>query len=149
MKRRFAVLAFCLICVHLCSSVANSSAADAKQLSLRWLGQSFFVLTTSAGTRVAFDPHAISEYGNPMISPDILLISHPHNDHNRREMLANALLALGRSEQASKQFGKLSGLEPENPKVWYGLGRTYEALSRHAFAQLRKAAAESSTSGHG
>jgi len=65
------------------------------------------------------------------------------DNRQAREMLANALLALGRSEQASKQFRKLSGLEPENPKVWYGLGRTYEALSRHAFAQLQKAAAES------
>ena len=89
MKRRFAALAFGLICVHLCSSVANSSAADAKQLSLRWLGQSFFVLTTSAGTRVAFDPHALPEFGRPKAEADVVLISHPHPDHTRVEAITN------------------------------------------------------------
>src|SRR5205085_12229619 len=89
MKRRFAVLAFYLICVHLCSSVANSSAADAKQLSLRWLGQSFFVLTTSAGTRVAFDPHALPEFNRPKAEADVVLITHPHPDHTRVEAITN------------------------------------------------------------
>jgi L-ascorbate metabolism protein UlaG (beta-lactamase superfamily) len=65
-------------------------AQEKKAVQVRWFGHSFFMVVTTQGTRVAFDPHAISEYGNPMISPDILLISHPHNDHNRREMLANA-----------------------------------------------------------
>jgi L-ascorbate metabolism protein UlaG (beta-lactamase superfamily) len=64
-------------------------AADAKQLTLHWYGQSFFVLTTSAGTRVAFDPHAIEQLGRPTAEADIVLISHPHPDHVRLESITN------------------------------------------------------------
>lgn len=71
-------------------SGSRSVAQEKKEVSLRWFGHSFFVLTTTAGTRIAFDPHAISEYGSPMIAPDIALISHPHDDHNRTEVFTNA-----------------------------------------------------------
>src|SRR5436853_4927146 len=70
-------------------AVAAAPAADGKQLSLRWLGQSFFVLTTSAGTRVAFDPHAIEQYGRPTAEADLVLITHPHPDHTRVESITN------------------------------------------------------------
>lgn len=63
---------------------------EKKEASLRWFGHSYFVLTTSAGTRIAFDPHAISEYGTQMVAPDIALITHQHNDHNRVEVFSNA-----------------------------------------------------------
>lgn len=62
-----------------------------KSMQLRYYGHSFFQLTTTAGTRVVFDPHAISEYGaTGVVSADIVVMSHDHNDHNRKEVLANA-----------------------------------------------------------
>lgn len=70
-----------------------ASAAPAqgpKPTRLQSYGHSFFVLTTAAGTKVAFDPHAISEYAVPMMSPDVVVISHQHDDHNRKEVFANA-----------------------------------------------------------
>jgi L-ascorbate metabolism protein UlaG (beta-lactamase superfamily) len=67
-----------------------ASAQAKKPVQIRWFGHSFFMLVTPSGTRVAFDPHAISEYGVAPQSPDIVLMSHPHNDHNRKEVLANA-----------------------------------------------------------
>lgn len=67
-----------------------ASAQPKKTVQIRWFGHSYFVLITTAGTRIAFDPHAISEYGVPPQTVDICLISHPHNDHNRKEVLANA-----------------------------------------------------------
>src|SRR3954471_8012122 len=70
---------------------APASAQPAKKpLQLRWYGHSFFQLTNTAGTRVVFDPHAIPEYGAPPIPADIVVMSHDHNDHNRKEVLANA-----------------------------------------------------------
>src|SRR5207244_1683889 len=83
MPRTIVVLAALLL-------AARAPAADEpKQLTLRWLGQSFFVLTTSAGTRVAFDPHAIPELGRPTTEADLVLISHPHPDHVRVESITN------------------------------------------------------------
>ena len=67
-----------------------TGAQEKKVAALNWLGHSYFMLTTTAGTRVAFDPHAISEYGSPMLAPDIAVITHPHNDHNRTEVFTNA-----------------------------------------------------------
>jgi L-ascorbate metabolism protein UlaG (beta-lactamase superfamily) len=70
---------------------APAAAQPAKKaLQLRYYGHSFFLLTTSAGTRVVFDPHAISEYGATGVAADIVVMSHDHNDHNRKEVLANA-----------------------------------------------------------
>ena len=81
-----------LIAAGLALALAAPAAAQApnKAVQLRWYGHSFFQLTTTAGTRVVFDPHAISEYGAPPVPADVVLMSHDHNDHNRREVLANA-----------------------------------------------------------
>jgi len=69
---------------------APAAAQEKKTAGLSWYGHSYFILTTTAGTRVAFDPHAISEYGSPMLAPDIAVVTHPHNDHNRTEVFTNA-----------------------------------------------------------
>lgn len=69
---------------------AQEKEKDKKALDIRWYGHSFFAIVSTKGTRIAFDPHFISEYGNPQIAPDIALISHPHNDHNRSEVFTNA-----------------------------------------------------------
>ncbi len=55
-----------------------------------------------------------------------------------RQSLADALIAIGRFEPAAVQLEKLAQLDARNPKVWYGLGRCYDALSRQAFADLEK-----------
>lgn len=63
-------------------------------------------------------------------------------DRNARLMLAEALLNLERYEPAMAQFENARDLAPENPQVWYGLGRAYEALSEKTFHQLETANAE-------
>jgi L-ascorbate metabolism protein UlaG (beta-lactamase superfamily) len=73
-------------------------AQENKSLTLRWFGQSFFQLTTTTGTRIAFDPHAIIEYNRPVIAADLVLVSHLHNDHTQMEAIENratAKLVLG------------------------------------------------------
>ena len=79
---------------HLCAVLGvvllsiPAFAAD-KKLELRYLGQSFFVLTTTGGTKVAFDPHAIEQLGRPTAAADLVIISHPHPDHNRLDSIEN------------------------------------------------------------
>lgn len=63
-----------------------------------------------------------------------------------RQMLAGALLALDHLEQAAEQYQKLSGLDLESPEAWFGLGRSFEALSGRAFDRLQTVAPQSSYS---
>lgn len=72
------------------------------------------------------------------------VIAAQSNDRNARLMLGEAVLGLERYDEAAIQFQKASELAPENPKVWYGLGRSYEALAENAFRRLEQEAPESS-----
>ncbi len=58
-------------------------------------------------------------------------------------MLAEALLSLGEYGDAATHYRQLTARQPEAPRVWYGLGRCYEALARQAFERLAAEAAGS------
>jgi tetratricopeptide (TPR) repeat protein len=65
-------------------------------------------------------------------------------DHaDARRMLGEALLALGRHDEAARQYRALSEREPQDPRAWYGLGRSYEGVSQQAFEELQTLAPES------
>lgn len=57
-----------------------------------------------------------------------------------RLILGEALLTLERFRPAAEQFESLSELDPENPKVWNGLGLSYEGLAGRNFEELEKVA---------
>jgi L-ascorbate metabolism protein UlaG (beta-lactamase superfamily) len=62
-------------------------AAD-EAVTLRYFGQSFFVLTTPGGTRIAIDP--FGNIGLPMptgVTADVVTISHEHGDHNNAALI--------------------------------------------------------------
>jgi predicted Zn-dependent protease len=65
------------------------------------------------------------------------------NDANARLMLAEALLASKRYEDALAEFRKSCDLLPDNPKVWYGLGQVYDALSERASRDLQATSPDS------
>jgi tetratricopeptide (TPR) repeat protein len=65
------------------------------------------------------------------------------NDRNACTMLAEALLALERYDEAALQFRRASELAPDNSGVWYGLGRALEALGERALEQLEIAGPDS------
>jgi tetratricopeptide (TPR) repeat protein len=54
------------------------------------------------------------------------------NERNARLMLAQALLGAQRYEEAAEQFRKLSEVIPDSPKVWFGLGESYDRLVQSA-----------------
>jgi L-ascorbate metabolism protein UlaG (beta-lactamase superfamily) len=83
MKRLLSALVATLVIAGL------APAADAKKLTLRWHGQSFFDLETSAGTRVAFDPHAIEAFGRTAVKADLICVSHYHDDHTQIGVIQN------------------------------------------------------------
>src|SRR5215470_11330975 len=69
--------------------VALGGAASAKEISIKWHGQSFFEIKTSAGTVIAIDPHDLEAYGKRRVKPDVVLITHFHIDHANLAQLTN------------------------------------------------------------
>ncbi len=88
---RRAATAF-LLALGLCGLGVSTGISKDKPmpLTIEYHGQSFFVLTTSKGKRIAFDPHYIEAYERrdaPKVQADIVCISHNHNDHTRVDIL--------------------------------------------------------------
>src|SRR4051794_10406019 len=81
------MIRFCMPLFAVLLATAAAPAADAKKLLLRWHGQSFFELETSAGNRIVFDPHEIEAYtkvvGRINVSADLVCVSHLHDDHTQ------------------------------------------------------------------
>ncbi len=92
------------------SSSSIAQETPAKQAKLRWFGQSFFQLETSAGKRIVFDPHAIPEFGRPMVSADLILCSHMHDDHTQLQAVDNA--------KSARVFNGLKEVVKGRPPEW-------------------------------
>jgi predicted Zn-dependent protease len=68
-------------------------------------------------------------FGQPVAAPD--------------EQAAERAFDAGRYREAAATFRKLTEAAPDNPRRWYALGRSYEALARQAFGELQRVAAGS------
>lgn len=67
---------------------ASAGFAATEDISLRYYGQSFFVLTTPGGTRIVLDPYG--QIGFPLptgVSGDAVFITHEHGDHNNVSLI--------------------------------------------------------------
>ncbi len=78
-----------LIALSCLGLLAASASAQDKKLTIRWFGQSFFQITTSAGTKIVIDPHAIEQYPRVQVEADLVLITHPHLDHSTLTPITN------------------------------------------------------------
>src|SRR5437879_8572999 len=70
-------------------AVLLAGGACAKNVVIKWHGQSFFEVKSSKGTLIVLDPHNIEAYGRHEINADAVLMSHYHIDHNAPEPIAN------------------------------------------------------------
>jgi L-ascorbate metabolism protein UlaG (beta-lactamase superfamily) len=79
--------------VFLSTSPAGEKKAEdkSKHVQITYHGQSFFEIRSTKGTNVVLDPHLIEGYGRPLrpIYADVILMSHPHNDHTQIDAIAN------------------------------------------------------------
>jgi L-ascorbate metabolism protein UlaG (beta-lactamase superfamily) len=75
----------------LVTAAAVNAAPPAAQgtLSIRWHGQSFFEITTTKGTNIVLDPHAIEVYPRVAVKADLVLMSHLHSDHTQTFVVDN------------------------------------------------------------
>jgi L-ascorbate metabolism protein UlaG (beta-lactamase superfamily) len=70
--------------------VVLGPVAAAKDVTIKWHGQSFFEIKSSAGTTIVIDPHNLEAYGRRSVKADAVLISHFHIDHAALDPIANA-----------------------------------------------------------
>jgi len=71
-----------------------------------------------------------------------VLTAQPDNQEARRR-LADALWSLERFEPAIREYRLLAEQSPQDPRAWYGLGRSYEAVARIARERLQQSAPDS------
>ena len=84
MEGRLAVLTLALLLAF----GTNAGLAANEAVTLRYYGQSFFILTTPAGTRIALDPYG--QIGFPLpsgVTVDAVTITHEHGDHNNAALI--------------------------------------------------------------
>ncbi|HLW64062.1 MAG TPA: MBL fold metallo-hydrolase [Gemmataceae bacterium] len=77
----------CSVAVLLLSSAV--ARADDKKITIRWFGQSYFQIVSSAGTKIIIDPHLIEQYPRAVNPADLVLITHNHVDHNQIDAIEN------------------------------------------------------------
>ena len=83
--------------------------------------------------------------GNPAKAVPVLekAMTIAPDDQQGRAMLTDGLLMLERYQAAIPHLRKLAAADPANPRPWFGLGRSYEALAQKAFDAMEKAGADS------
>ena len=57
-------------------------SAQQRPISIRYFGQSFFVVTSADGLRIVIDPFSNIGYAMPTVEADVVLVTHEHGDHN-------------------------------------------------------------------
>jgi len=60
-------------------------------------------------------------------------------DVSARLMLADALLDQRQYKEAAAEYGRAEKAVPENPRVWFGLGRSYEGAAADIFERQERA----------
>jgi L-ascorbate metabolism protein UlaG (beta-lactamase superfamily) len=87
-----------LALVGILASLAVVSAAPQAppaSVSVTWLGQATFVMTTSTGLKVLIDPTNPGAYNPPPVSGvDVVTVSHEHPDHSYVQMATGSPLIL-------------------------------------------------------
>lgn len=64
-------------------------------------------------------------------------------DQDARGMLADALAAVERYDEAAENYRELSNSLPDDPRAWYGLGTCYESIAAGAVKRLQKSSPQS------
>jgi len=85
------------------------------------------------------------ELGQPARAVEPLqkvVAAQPDNVEARRR-LADALWSLERFAPAVQEYRTLSEQAPQDPRAWYGLGRSYEGVARTAREHLQRSAPDS------
>jgi L-ascorbate metabolism protein UlaG (beta-lactamase superfamily) len=78
--------------------------AGEKDISIKWFGQSCFLITVSDGTQILTDPAEFMGYHLPTgLTAHIVTVSHNHMDHNRVDLVGgNPEVLMGLTPDSTK-----------------------------------------------
>lgn len=62
--------------------IAPAVSAQERPITIRYFGQSFFLVTAADGLRIVIDPFSNIGYAMPTVEADVVLVTHEHGDHN-------------------------------------------------------------------
>ena len=80
-----------IVAVLLLSTLAAPIGwAQTRPITIRYFGQSFFLVTTADGVRIAIDPYGNIGYPFPTVDADAVLVTHEHGDHNNVGLVRGA-----------------------------------------------------------
>jgi L-ascorbate metabolism protein UlaG (beta-lactamase superfamily) len=99
-----------LLAVPLLLLAAAPAVGQDKAFKLRYFGLSFFQLETPGGKQVAFDPHLYADFGAPLVTADIICLSHVHKYRAAAEAVENA--------KAARVFSGLKPAGKNRPLDW-------------------------------
>src|SRR5207247_9249157 len=88
---------------------------------------------------------AYMDLGEPAraVEPLKRVVAAQPDDQEARRRLADALWSLRSFEPAIRQYRVLSEQAPQDPRAWYGLGRSHEAMALIAQQRLQRSAPDS------
>ncbi|MCX6833559.1 MAG: MBL fold metallo-hydrolase [candidate division Zixibacteria bacterium] len=104
------------------------TAETPRTVSITWYGQSCFLITTPAGTKILIDPVDIKDYKVPKeLIPDVVTVSHNHFDHNAVGTVSgNPEVIYGKTREGSDQEQKFIPVDKKIKEV-----RIYDVVSNH------------------
>ena len=86
---------FALVGILASMAVVAAAPAVPASVTISWLGQATFVMSTSTGLRVLIDPTNPGAYNpSPVSGIDVVTLSHEHGDHNYVQLAAGSPLVL-------------------------------------------------------
>lgn len=89
-------------------------------MQIKWFGQSAFLLTSQAGTRILIDPYGrLLRYRMPRVEADIVLVTHEHRDHNQVQVVVGDYLLVNEPKEYNYGDGEvlISGFKTFHDKV--------------------------------
>ncbi|RYL90855.1 MBL fold metallo-hydrolase [Sporolactobacillus sp. THM7-4] len=88
-------------------------------MQIKWFGQSAFLLTSEAGTRILIDPYdRLIRYRMPKpIEADIVAVTHNHEDHNKIHVASGNYMLVNEPKEYNHEGVSVKGIKTYHDKV--------------------------------
>lgn len=88
-------------------------------MQIKWFGQSAFLLTSEAGTKILIDPYdKLLRYKMPKpIETDIVAVTHNHSDHNKIHVASGDYMLINEAKEYNHEGISVKGIKTYHDKA--------------------------------